>query len=147
MTKLDAIKAFAELVTGERVVISRKRDAWATIVPNEYVRLTVPLISQMMESDESDKVFRADFISRCPLAQGFANVTLTVLHECGHFMTQEAVDTIEYSDQVEKVGADQIEYMKIPAEMLATCWAICWLNSPRHRKEAKEFEKNFFGRG
>ena len=48
---------------------------------------------------------------------------------------------------LEEAGADMEKYMAIPYEMLATCWAICWLMDPDNRKEAKNFEKNFFGRG
>lgn len=147
MTKLDAIKNFAELVTGDRPVIPRKRDDWATTVPYDYFRLIVPSVKRMMESHENDKLFRKDFVERCPMAQGFADVTLTVLHECGHWMTQSVFCVSEYEKQVDSVGSDQIAYMQIPFEMIATCWAICWLNDPEHRKQAKEFEKNFFGKG
>lgn len=145
MTQLTAIRDFVELVTGVRPVIPRVRDDWAVLSEDNSMRLTVP--ADLSENKDTDKAFRANFISRCPLAQGFANVTISVLHECGHFATRDNFNGDVYTKQTEKAGEDMNAYMAIPYEMLATCWAICWLMDPDNRKEAKNFEKNFFGRG
>ena len=49
------------------------------------------------------------------------------------------------NDKWDKKTTDQIEYMKIPWELLATDWAICWLNCPANRQLAKDFERDYFG--
>lgn len=101
------------------------------------------------------KWFREDFISRCPMARGFANITLTLLHELGHIETEIINfnfnrDKVE-KELIEKRLANQISnkemnftYFRFPDEMAATEWAILWLKDPAHRKLAKEFEKKFF---
>ena len=144
MTKLTAIRDFVEEITGIRPVIPAKRDDWAVVSTDEWIRLTVPA---SFDQQETDRIFRKDFTTRCPLAKGFADVTISILHEMGHYATRDNFNADVYEKQVAEVGADQWEYMKIPYEMLATCWAICWLMDPDNRKLAKSFEKNFFGRG
>ena len=144
MTKLTAIRDFVELITGVRPVIPAKRDDWAVVGTDDSIRLTVPMA---FTGSETDKAFRKDFVSRCPLARGFADVTISILHEMGHFATRDNYNADVYTAQVEEAGADMAKYMAIPYEMLATCWAICWLMDPDNRKEAKNFERNFFGRG
>ena len=131
MTELTAIRDFVELITGIRPVIARKRDDWSVVSEADSMRMTVPTV---YTGSETDKAFRKDFVSRCPLARGFADVTISILHEMGHFATRDNFNDME-------------KYMAIPYEMLATCWAICWLMDPDNRKEAKNFERNFFGRG
>ena len=144
MTKLTAIRDFVELITGIRPVIPATRDDWAVVGWDDHIRLTVPMA---FTGSEMDKAFRKDFVSRCPLAQGFADVTISILHEMGHYATRDNFNADVYGKQVEEAGADMAKYMAIPYEMLATCWAICWLMDPNNRKEAKNFERNFFGRG
>jgi len=145
MTKLTLIRDFVELVTGVRPVIPRERDDWAVLSEVDSMRLTVPV--DFAEHKDTDKAFRKNFTDRCPLAKGFADVTISILHECGHFATHSNFNDEVYEKQVEEAGSDMDAYMAIPYEMLATCWAICWLNDPENRKEAKEFERKFFGRG
>jgi hypothetical protein len=145
MTKLTLIRDFVELVTGTRPVIPRVRDDWAVVSEEDSMRLTVP--ADFAEHKDTDKAFRANFVSRCPIARGFADVTISILHECGHFATRSNFNGDVYTKQTEQAGSDMDAYMAIPYEMLATCWAICWLNDPENRKEAKIFEKKFFGRG
>lgn len=96
--------------------------------------------------DSRDYAFRKDFTERCPQARGFSNITLSLLHECGHWATRSVMNHLEYDKAVSKVFT-QDEYMKIPWEHLATEWAICWLASSFNRKVAKEFEKDYFGYG
>ena len=144
ITELTAIRDFVELITGIRPVIARKRDDWSVVSEADSMRMTVPTV---YTSSETDKAFRKDFVSRCPLARGFADVTISILHEMGHFATRDNFNADVYTAQVEEAGADMEKYMAIPYEMLATCWAICWLMDPDNRKEAKNFERNFFGRG
>lgn len=145
MTQLTAIRNFVELVTGVRPVIPRKRDDWAVESEEDIMRLSVP--ADLFAKKDTDHIFRADFVARCPLARGFADVTISILHECGHFATRDNFNGTVYAEQVAKAGSDQYAYQLIPYEMLATCWAICWLMDPDHRKQAKAFERDFFGRG
>lgn len=137
MGKVTAIRNFASLVAGERVTISRNRIGWSASMSE--MRITLP--ANLMENDELDKLFRKDFINRCPLAQGFANVTLSILHEIGHIFHREEYiffDAKEYS----KVHGE--EHYRLLPEVVATDWAIAWLQDPAHRKQAKAFEKEFF---
>lgn len=102
------------------------------------------------------KEFRKDFVSRCPMAKGFANVTLTLLHELGHQETNVGVWSVQdrntaeakLAERFEKGEIDrhqlQVEYFRFPDETLATNWAIEWLKDAEHRKIAKLFEKEFF---
>lgn len=104
------------------------------------------------KKDLGGKCFRADFVSRCPIAQGFSDVTLSLLHEVGHTMTKAFVppmkDEIDrYNEAVEKTD-DMKEvnklYFALTDERMATDWAIDWLQNSDNRKMAKAFEKEFF---
>ena len=96
------------------------------------------------------KMFRADFVERCPMAKGFASVTLSLLHELGHFSSQQDFDGYDrdavLKEMAEKFPIEMINfiYFMLPDEMSATDWAIEWLSDPEHRKTAKKFEKEFF---
>ena len=147
MTQLKAIRKFANYVLEEKVTFAKKRmdnGNWGMdMAPwQKTPRLVLP--STFSVNNEEDKLFRKDFIKRCPLAKGFSNVTLAILHECGHWMTRSAFDVIAWSKVMEDVDSMD-DYVKSPYEMLATQWAICWLYCKENRKEAKKFEKRFFG--
>ena len=99
----------------------------------------------------ADKTFRKDFVNRCPLARGFADITLTLLHEIGHKHSEQPFNYGEYLHAQKLIfltAKDIVEanemYFKIPNEKNATNWAIEWLQDPEHRKLAKAFEKEFF---
>ena len=96
------------------------------------------------------KQFAQDFFARCPMARGFASITITILHEIGHMNAQqdfegynriEAIKELEDNFPCETIN---FEYFKLPDEKAATDWAIEWLSHPENRKKAKEFEKKFF---
>ena len=87
MTRLQAVRKFADLVAQEHVIISSDMNEWAMAMWDTHPRLMVP--RDLLATDEGDKMFRKDFVSRCPLARGFANVTLSVLHEIGHHFNRE----------------------------------------------------------
>lgn len=146
MTKLKAIRWFMEYVTGERIVIAREKfncSNYAMDIYNECPRLKLPN-SLDIAPDECDKIFRKDFVERCPMAKGFSNITITLLHEAGHWATRSLMNEAVYSKMAEQAESQEM-YMKIPWEHLATEWAICWLHCPFNRKMAKLFEKDFFG--
>lgn len=146
MTKLQAIRNFTTMVLGEPTAIARDKfesTNFAMDVVNSSPRLKLPKTLEF-KSDKSDKAFRKDFISRCPSAQGFSNITLTLLHECGHWATRSVIDIVEY-DKMTTIAYTQEMYMAIPWEILATQWAICWLLCPANRKIAKNFEREYFG--
>jgi hypothetical protein len=148
MTKLQAIRSFMNYVLREQIVIAKDRlesGNFAMDIINSVPRVILPQDLNATH-DECDKAFRKDFIQRCPLARGFSSITLTLLHECGHWETRSNMDIIEYSKMKYNVYTQE-QYMKIPWEHLATEWAICWLYSPMNRKVAKAFEKNYFGYG
>lgn len=97
------------------------------------------------------KQFRKHFVAHCPKAQGFANITLTLLHELGHHANAET----NYGDYDRQTELEFIEtvvpkeyvnfmYFLLPDEVAATQWAIEWLENAENRKLAKAFEKEFF---
>ena len=138
MTKLQAIRKFADFVAGEHVICTRDED-WAMSMADSKPRLLVPY--DLDKNDDGDKLFRFDFVVRCPLARGFANVTLSLLHEIGHHFNRESYITTD-SDQYD-ASVDYWHFM-LPCEMDATDWAIEWLQDPEHRRVAKQFERDFF---
>lgn len=94
--------------------------------------------------------FTDNFRSRCTIAKGFADITLTLLHELGHFEAHEEfedydrVKSIKYILSTYPREKVNLEYFKLPDEMAATEWAIEWLQDAEHRRIAKAFEKKFF---
>lgn len=143
MTRLQAIRNFSDFLANEHVTIAREHYGngnWSMDVLNPTPRMYIP--SDLDYSDEEDKAFREDFVNRCPYANDFADVTLTILHEFGHWFTRQAIDLVVYTEIV----WDTDNYFSNPYEVLATQWAICWLLSPTNRQIAKDFENNYFGR-
>lgn len=139
MTKLQAIRWFADFVAEEHVVIERKDD-WEFNMAYSHPHMGIPY--DPMKRDQGDKLFRADFVARCPLARGFADVTLSILHEIGHHFNRE--EFIFMTNVKEYNEAEGLDHFKFPCERVATDWAIAWLQDPTHRKIAKAFEKDFF---
>lgn len=148
MTQLQAIRWFMKSVLCEPITIAKNKlsdNNFGMDIFNSTPRLVLPY-NLNCKSDEVDKMFRRNFISRCPLAQGFSNITIVLLHECGHWATRSIMDIGTYNKMKNNVS-NMEEYMKIPWEHLATEWAICWLSSPVNRKYAKMFERKYFGYG
>ena len=144
MTKLQAIREFVNSLAGEHVTIARERcdcGNWAMDIDGATPRLILP--KDFEYRDELDKEFRKDFTTRCPMAKGFSDVTLTILHEFGHWFNRNVMNIVVYDAMVQDETAN---YFANPYEVLATQWAICWLLCPANRKIAKAFEKQFFGR-
>ena len=148
ITKLRAIRLFMNTIVGQQVIFTRERFEGSNMamgIWDNVPRLKLP--SKIDHPfDEMDKEFRRDFIKRCPMAQGFATITLELLHECGHWKTREVINSVIYNRQVEKVD-NQKDYMMIPYEHLATDWAIAWLQNPANRGLAKFFERLYFHYG
>lgn len=146
MTKLQAIRKFVSFVCDDKVIIIRERfegTNFGMSISDKNPRLKIPS-DLSLPSDEADKIFRKNFVERYSSAQGFANITLTLLHECGHWMTRSIADPVEYDKMVARAWS-MYSYLNIPWERIATEWAICWLCSPANRKVAKAFEKEYFG--
>lgn len=141
MTELQAIRWFAETITKEKVIIARERFQWAIDLSCASPRLILPY--NLHDNDEGDKEFRWDFIDRCPLARGFANVTLSLLHELGHHYNR--LIWLE-QDLEEYENATSFAHFALPCEQVATDWAIAWLQNANNRKLAKQFERYFFRR-
>ena len=146
MTKLQAIREFMTFVCEQPITSARDKcdfGNWAMDIANSTPRIKLPKTLDYPH-DYSDIVFRKNFISLCPSAKGFSHITLTILHECGHWATRSVMDIVEY-DKLASVAYTQEMYMANPWEMLATQWAVCWLCSPSNRKVAKDFERKYFG--
>lgn len=101
--------------------------------------------------DIGGKLFRKDFVERCSIGKGFSDVTISLLHEIGHTMTKSYLPD-DYDRKSECAHIDEIQdsekrccaYFKMLDEVLATDWAIEWLNNAENRKFAKKFEKQFW---
>lgn len=103
--------------------------------------------------DPENRLFNRDFYTRCPASRGFADITLSLLHELGHNETLD--DLPEDYDRVKELAKVYVEckgnvgkcvakYLTLPDEWLATQWAVDWLKNPENRKAAKRFERKFF---
>ncbi len=94
--------------------------------------------------------FRKHFVNICPMGKGFADITLALLHELGHFSTNQEIQgynrkmELKFLKQVMPKEVLNYAYFMLPDEMAATLWAIEWLNDSENRKLAKAFEKKFF---
>lgn len=98
--------------------------------------------------------FSVDIYRRCPMTRGFANITLSLLHELGHICTNDKVENWDTQKRIDRINEIRQQYktrreinfayFKMPDETMATDWAIAWLQDPEHRKIAKAFEKKFF---
>lgn len=139
MNRVQLIRDFASQVAGEKVVIARIRDDWGITLGDVYPRLILP--RNLDKCDEGDKAFRKNFVERCPMAQGFAHVTLSVLHEIGHHFHRIEYITQDPKEYDEALGDAHFD---LPCERVATDWAIEWLQDKAHRRMAKEFEKKYF---
>lgn len=147
MTRLQAIRWFCGFCCGEKITIARDRmeNNFGMSWIDDKPRLHLPTDLDY-KKDTRDYIFRKDFVERCPAARGFSNMTIALLHECGHWATRSVMDSLEYNKVVAKTFTQEM-YVKIPWEHLATEWAICWLASPLNRKIAKFFEQEYFGYG
>ncbi len=146
MTKLQAIRWFGNQLVDTPITIAAKRldSNWGMYISptQKNARLSIP--KNLITNDKMDKEFRKNFVSRCKLARGFSSITLTILHEFGHWETRSVFNMIAY-EKIDKEVTTMQEYMQNPYEQLATQWAICWLQVPSNRRLAKEFENYFFG--
>lgn len=94
--------------------------------------------------------FRKHFVNICPMGKGFADITITLLHELGHFSTNQEIQgydrktELKFLKQVMPNELINYAYFMLPDEMAATLWAIEWLKDSENRKLAKAFEKKFF---
>lgn len=99
-----------------------------------------------------------------PFLKGFADVTLILLHELGHWETIDDA-RINFPIEARRKAMDELremysiildgelfvdeeglnkEYFELPDEAAASMWGITWLMDAEHRKTAKAFEKEFF---
>lgn len=106
-------------------------------------------IEQLFSKGNSQ--FRQHFTNICPMAKGFADITITLLHELGHFSVKEkslgSYDRMAEIQFLRKVMPKELinyAYFMLPDEMAATLWAVEWLKNAENRKLAKAFEKKFF---
>lgn len=141
MNRVASIRNFAKYAIGEQVIIARDRNDWGMSLTEKHPRLVLP--QDLNQNHEEDKLFRKDFIRRFKGGQGFANVTISILHELGHWATRLEVNWDEYWAEQENVYG--LDYFNLKAERIATDWAIAWLQNSQNRRVAKAFEKEFFG--
>lgn len=107
----------------------------------------------MAKNDVGQSEFRRNITMRDASLRGFSDVTLSLLHELGHFETEGDVpfgyDRFKAQKDYRKWCGDDLRllnlmYFSLPDEWLATQWAIDWLSDEDNRKRAKQFERDFF---
>ena len=105
--------------------------------------------------EDSSKLFRACWTQIFPRFKGFADITISLLHELGHLETHNKIretysvedrifDLIDIEGTAKSKEMANAMYFMLPDEKAATEWANEWLSNPEHRKLAKAFEKKFF---
>jgi hypothetical protein len=140
-----------ELVCYDRTPIIHHYKKMCAVNPNDTCEETFEIRYNLEElTSKGHTQFRKDFEKRCPMARGFSDITISLLHELGH----HACGDNEYEDYnreeelkfIEQLPKEMINlfYFLLPDEMDATNWAIEWLQKPNNRKIAKQFEKKFF---
>lgn len=147
MTQLQAIRFFASYVLKQNIILTRQRmyNNWGMVLFERTPRLCVPSDLNYKE-EEDDIIFYNNFISRYNEAKNFSSITLTLLHEFGHWETQDLIDW--YLDTEERDNVETMnEYINIPSEWQATEWAINWLKDNNNQIIAKQFEEYFFKKG
>lgn len=143
MTKKKAIKWFIKKITNDKVkLIHGEDDDWAIHVEVPYVRLEVP--SDLLMVTPSDNEFRDFMIGRSPIAKKFSNVTISILHELGHYYNREIYDNTPEAEYKKSLKSNEAHF-NLPCELVATDWAIEWLQDKKNRKLARKFEGKFFG--
>ena len=174
INKRDAVKAMREFaneassltcgINNKKSYISMRKDVenygFATLTYNAPINSDLPshTIFYNFESlyTRPVSIFRIYWTEVAPIFNGFANVTLVLLHELGHLHTQDDVILSGYAIKQKEAEWDEIyktaqsleeanaRYFLLQDEMTATLWAIDWLKDAEHRKLAKRFEKKFF---
>lgn len=174
VNKRDAVKAMREFAneassltcgsTDKKSRINMRKDVenygFATLTYNAPINSDLPshTIFYNFESlyTRPVSIFRIYWTEVAPIFNGFANVTLVLLHELGHLHTQDNVlyngydikqknkEWQEIENTAQNLEEANARYFLLQDEMTATLWAIDWLKDAEHRKLAKRFEKKFF---
>jgi hypothetical protein len=98
--------------------------------------------------DENDFMFRGNFCEIYPEAENFESITLALLHELGHFCSQQEFEGYNRSEALKKLSeihpiAASFLYFELPDEKSATDWAVHWLSKKENQILAKKFEEKF----
>ena len=99
---------------------------------------------------KGSKQFREMFVDRYPSAKGFADITISILHEVGHFASEQEFENYDRDEMLKLIHKNfpaelvNFAYFCLPDEENATTWAIEWLQQKENRAIAKAFEKKFF---
>lgn len=105
---------------------------------------------------ECNKAFDNYVHNRWRYTKGFADVTLAILHEMGHYATAYSLRKYDRAKELvklyEKASLNNWSWYEIQTyyttqmkdERKATEWGMNWLGNPQNRKTAKAFEKAFF---
>lgn len=78
----------------------------------------------LLYADEDGKAFYDNFVSRFPIANKLGLFTVSVLHEIGHFETE---DEIEDDTDLRNLELTNEEYFNLFNERIATEWAGNWI--------------------
>jgi len=144
----DALSA----VVDEHISITSKFNEFSVDI-DEY-KICVPKWKKYNFNEKSliDKQFEQYFHSLSDYAKGFTLVTLSLLHEMGHIVTDDELplnyDRIaEYGRIYSKAKSEEELnrlYFRMHDEKMATWWAVLWLSVKENRNLAREFEDEFY---
>lgn len=125
MKKEQIIKSFIQEITNHKWIV-KKSFQWC-------INLKDTLYYTHDEGTKSAIAFKNNFITRYPDAANYLDITLSILHEIGHYMTRDEMNYI-YPDTY-----TYDEYFAVHDEMIATNWAINYIINNEER--VKNFEK------
>lgn len=131
------ISQFCNLILNTKVNIIPDF-AWYCTKCGPYTEIHFEMGNELA-NDDAD--FRAYLESLSPIAKEFSDLTLTLVHECGHLALWEEQSTPASVQAYKKAVREcsDIEYYAIPQEHDASIWGLNWLQN--HIEVAKKFEK------
>ncbi len=146
-----ASKAVLDTKTSLTHIQFKEEGCFAAVLSEDYTKGIAEICYGFEDlQDKGQKQVRKDITSRCKMTKGFADITLTILHEIGHFANEQITRSYDRQQAIKRLYREfpldiiNFEYFKLPDEKAATDWAIAWLSIPENRKTAKNFEKKFF---
>ena len=129
MTYATLIKQFCKKTLGLDMYVREDRE-WATDCYN-----TIYYCKYFYR--DGDIAFFDNFVKRCPIAAKYSDFLLSLLHEMGHIVTSEQMDRAKDDTYTYE------EYFAMHDEMIATNWAIQFLEDKHNIKILKWFEEQY----
>ena len=135
-------------VVDEHISITNKHNEYSVDI--DAYKICVP--KKFNKKTAVDEQFEQFFRSLSNYAKDFSFVTLSILHEMGHIVTDDDIplkyDRFAEIDRITAQAKSKNElirsYFRLYDEKMATLWAVKWLTVKANRKLAKQFEDEFY---